>query len=409
MKQLAKIIYSFALIFTLFIGTGINTFADESFHEGVAGDGNAVDTVETPASKIVIRGNNITLNIGDTAHINYSLYPKNSDDYVVMKSLFTNVATVTQDGEVTAVGPGTGIIQLRTGSGKKAKMTVNVRNPADSGDLAPTGIRLDRSYAKLRENESSQIEARMYPLGTSAEFTYSSANSAVAAVDKNGRVTAKSVGETYITVSNDDFRARFNVSVYRNVYKGIDVSRWQGDIDWKAVKDDGITFAMIRAGYGKATPDNMLAANVEGCEENIIPYGFYHYTYAKNTDEARIEANYFVSRIKDYSPRLPVVLDIEESFYNKMSNKEIAAIIDTFMEVMKANGYNTAVYSNAYFFTNNTDIDNICSNYPVWIASWGDKEKLNAFYDGDYYMWQYSEVGKVNGINGNVDLNYYYL
>jgi GH25 family lysozyme M1 (1,4-beta-N-acetylmuramidase) len=102
------------------------------------------------------------------------------------------------------------------------------------------------------------------------------------------------------------------------------------------------------------------------------------------------------------------VLDIEESFFASMSKKQISDIIDAFSETMSAHGYTTTVYSNAYFFTNTADLRYIQSRYEIWVASWGDRERLNAYYDGKYRMWQYSSAGTVAGINGNVDLNYFY-
>jgi GH25 family lysozyme M1 (1,4-beta-N-acetylmuramidase) len=392
---------------TAVFSVNFTAFAEDE--PGVAGDGNTVDKVEIPATKIMIRGNNITLDIGDTAHINYALRPSNSDDYVIMKSLYTNIATVTQDGTITAVGPGTGIITVRTGSGKKARMTVNVRTPEESIDEA-LRIELDDEYVNLRVGETSKIVPHLFPtIIENPLFVYRVKDRSIADVSGGGIVTAKSPGTTTVEVIAGGTTAIYRVSVYRNRYKGIDVSKWQGEIDWAAVAADGIDFAIIRSGYGKATPDEELAANIKGAEENSIPYGLYHYTYAKTPEEAKIEAEFFVNRIRNYSPELPIVLDIEEPFYKKMSQKQVEIIIDSFMNVLKANGYqNAAVYSNAYFLTNTVDTDRINAAYPIWVASWGNAEKLDAFYDGGYFCWQYSSSGKVAGIEGDVDLNYLY-
>ncbi|MDR0987809.1 MAG: hypothetical protein LBL98_08990 [Ruminococcus sp.] len=404
MKQLKKIISAFLVIMTVIFSVNITVFAETE--QGVAGDGNTVDRVEIPARKIVINGNKKTMNIGDTANIRYTLYPKNSDDFIIMKSLYTNIATVTQDGVITAVGPGEGIITVRTGSGKKGKVTVVVLSPEESTESTPTRIDLDDEYVNLKVGETSKIVPHIFPPEIKNPiFEYRSLDKSIADV-RGGVITAKSPGKTSIEVTSGGQTTICHVYVYRNRYKGIDVSKWQGDIDWAAVKASGIQFAVIRAGYGKATPDEKLDANVKGAEENFIPYGFYHYTYAKTPEEAVIEAEFFVSQIRGYSPELPIVLDIEEPFYKKMSKKQVEAILNSFMKVLTANGYSSAVYSNAYFFTNQVETAKIA--YPIWVASWGDTEKLNAFYDGSYFMWQYSASGKVEGINGDVDLNYLY-
>jgi GH25 family lysozyme M1 (1,4-beta-N-acetylmuramidase) len=112
--------------------------------------------------------------------------------------------------------------------------------------------------------------------------------------------------------------------------------------------------------------------------------------------------------IAGYNPDFPIVMDIEEQFYQKMSRNEVTAIIDAFASVVESYGYEMAVYSNAYFLTNHVNLSYIEARYPIWVASWGSEEKLNAWYDGDYMMWQYSADGTVSGIDGKVDLNYYY-
>jgi GH25 family lysozyme M1 (1,4-beta-N-acetylmuramidase) len=327
-----------------------------------------------------------------------------------MKSLYTNIATVTQDGTITAVGAGTGIITVRTGSGKKARMTVNVRTPDESIGLMPARIELDEQYVNLKVGESSKIVPHFFPPEIkNPAFEFLAHDPSIVDVTNTGVVTAKYPGETRVDVVSGEFRAIYHVYIYQHVYKGIDVSKWQGEIDWAAVKSGGIDFAIIRSGYGKATPDEKLAANIKGCEENSIPYGLYHYTYAKTPEEAKIEAEFFVNRVKDFSPDMPLVLDIEEPFYKKMSQKQVEAIIDSFMKVLKANGYqDSTVYSNAYFLTNTVDTERVGDAYPIWVASWGDVEKLDAFYDGRYYLWQYSSNGRVAGIDGDVDLNYLY-
>jgi GH25 family lysozyme M1 (1,4-beta-N-acetylmuramidase) len=393
-----------AVIFTF----NITAFAEDE--PGVAGGGNTVDKVEIPATKITISGNKITMNVGETAQIKYVLRPKNSDDYVIMKSLYTDIVTVTQSGLITAVGPGTGYVTVRTGSGKKAKMTVIVRTPEESIGQTPLRIDLEDEYVNLRVGETSKIIPHLFPPEIkNPEFEFLAHDPSIVDVTNTGVVTGKYPGKTRIDVINGDPKTVYNVYVYQRVYKGIDVSKWQGDIDWAAVKADGIDFAIIRSGYGKATPDEKLAANVKGSEENFIPYGLYHYTYAKTPEEAIIEAEFFVNRIKNYSPDMPLVLDIEEPFYKEMSKKQVEAIINSFMKVLKENGYqNSAVYSNAYFLTNTVDTDRVSAAYPIWVASWGDVEKLDAFYDGSYFLWQYSSSGKVAGINGDVDLNYLY-
>jgi GH25 family lysozyme M1 (1,4-beta-N-acetylmuramidase) len=373
-----------------------------------AGEGNTLDDVKIPATRIITKRSRQTLKIGETYQYDYTLRPKNSDDYVIYKSANKNIATVSQSGLVTAISPGKVYVTITSGSGQRERLVVTVKDPNSDSNVKPDGVVLDDSFAKLRIGKTVQIYARMHPIGLKGSFTYKSTDKNVASVDSNGLVTGISRGETTITVTSGKFSASFHVSVYSGRYKGIDVSRWQGDIDWSKVNDDGIDFAMIRASYGTANVDTKLAANVAGCEKNGITYGFYHYTYAETPGEARIEARYFCELISSYNPEFPIVLDIEEKFYQKMSRKQVTDIIDAFASVVESYGHKLTIYSYANFLTNYTNLSYIQDHYTVWVASWGTEEKLNAWYDGDFIMWQYSSTGKVSGINGDVDLNYYY-
>ncbi|MBQ8435823.1 MAG: hypothetical protein IJX24_07440, partial [Oscillospiraceae bacterium] len=154
--------------------------------------------------------------------------------------------------------------------------------------------------------------------------------------------------------------------------------------------------------------DEKLKVNVKGCEKYDIPYGFYHYTYARNVNESKKEAKFFLNTIKNYSPEYPVVLDIEESFYERMSKKQVTDIICTFVEELEAAGYYAMIYSNAKFFEDNTVIERL-KDYDIWVACWGDEEKLESSYSYHYGMWQYTDDGEIPGIDENeVDLNYAY-
>lgn len=185
--------------------------------------------------------------------------------------------------------------------------------------------------------------------------------------------------------------------------KGIDVSESQGNIDWKKVKQSGkVDFAIIRAGYGKNTVDEKFNDNTLGCSQNGIPYGFYWYSYAKNEDDAVAEAKKCIETIKDKNPVYPIFYDVEESSNVNYINELSVA----FCEYMKSQGYNCGIYSFA------TALESILSNenkekYPIWAAEFGTNGKLSV-YTGKHVMFQYSCTGRVDGITGNVDLDYCY-
>lgn len=188
-------------------------------------------------------------------------------------------------------------------------------------------------------------------------------------------------------------------------FKGIDVSKWQGTIDWAKVKKAGIQFAMIRSSYGseKGQEDTKLAANVAGCEANDIPYGFYHYSYATSVDGAKKEAEYFLSVIKNYSPTMPVAFDLEDSSQSGLSKATLTAMVKAFCDVVEKAGYYVILYSNKSWLDGKYNMSEL-SAYDVWLAQWGSSPT----YSGSFGMWQYSATGSVSGITGDVDMDIAY-
>ncbi|MGN0600863.1 MAG: GH25 family lysozyme [Oscillospiraceae bacterium] len=376
--------------------------------EGVIGN-NERTKVTRPANRIrIISETKPTLDLGSTYQIKYKLYPAQSDDYVTYKSINPSVAMVDDDGLVSVVGVGTAVIKVKTSKGLMASVKITVTDPYTYGNnnKKVTKIVPVSDNITLRQGETSSLGYILYPLGAYDTVSFRSEDPSIASVDQNGVIKGISDGITDIILkTSSGKKAVCSVSVYSDFYKGIDVSKWQGDIDWKKVSKSGIDFAMIRSSFGSTDVDIKLKRNVKGCEKYGIPYGFYHYTYARTVSEAKKEARFFLKTIKNYSPEYPVVLDIEESFYNSMSRKEVTNIITAFMEELENAGYFAMIYSGAKFLTDNTYIEKLTA-YDIWVACWGDEERLMSNYDYHYGMWQYSSTGRVKGIDGDVDLNY---
>lgn len=193
-------------------------------------------------------------------------------------------------------------------------------------------------------------------------------------------------------------------------HKGIDVSKFQGTIDWKQVKNSGIEFAIIRVGYrsygtGLITDDTAFESNIKGANDNQISAGVYFFTQAITTDEAIEEADYVISRIKDYTIKCPVVLDVEEILNDtyrqqNLTSDELTNIAIAFCERIKAAGYTPMIYGNLKGFLGILDLTKL-ESYEKWFA----------YYDNEPYLpyamsiWQYSESGTVAGIPNKVDLN----
>ena len=275
--------------------------------------------------------------------------------------------------------------------------------------MVPSRVRFADESESLSVGESKVLDARIYPAGATYTYTITSSDPSVCTVTRGGKVTGVSPGNATITLSTDNgLSDSIFITVYSSVLKGIDVSKWNGDINWKKVKASGkADFVMIRASYGSEDTDPKLDANVRGAESQNIPYGFYHYTYARTTAQAKQEAKYFLNAIKDYDPTYPIVLDIEEEFYKSMDRETVTDIVKVFMNAFEKAGYYAMIYSYSRFFDSCVYMDEL-SDYDVWVACWGDKEKLAESYGYYYGMWQYSETGKIAGIEEYVDLNYAY-
>ncbi len=186
--------------------------------------------------------------------------------------------------------------------------------------------------------------------------------------------------------------------------KGIDVSEHNGRIDWEKVKRSGIEFAVLRIGFGKNTKkqdDKFFKTNAKGCKKAGIPFGVYIYSYANSVEKAKSEALHTLRLIKGLSLSLPVFYDLEdEGTTGKCSNAKILKIAKEFCSYITASGYKFGVYANKYWFT--TKLTDEWYNKYRWVAQYGKK----CTYKGDYYMWQYSDTGRVEGIAGDVDMDY---
>lgn len=184
--------------------------------------------------------------------------------------------------------------------------------------------------------------------------------------------------------------------------KGIDVSVHNGNIDWQKVKNAGIDFAILRAGYGRlaSQKDERFEQNYSGAKAAGIPIGAYWYSYAMSEDEARLEADVFLSVVKGKQFEFPVYYDVEEKKQFDLGKEKVSAIMRAFLERVEAAGYFVGLYGSASSLTTHTS-DDIKSRYTIWLAHWVNQTS----YGSAYGIWQHSEKGRVDGINGNVDLD----
>ena len=198
-----------------------------------------------------------------------------------------------------------------------------------------------------------------------------------------------------------------------NVKKGIDVSKWNETIDWEAVKEDGVEFAIIRCGYrgslsGSLIIDPTYEENIRGAIAADIPVGVYFFTQAVNEVEAVEEASMVINLIRRYDVDYPVFLDSESAGGNgradKLEAEERTRIHKAFLETIAAAGYATGIYGSANWLDGKVEMKEL-SGYHTWLAEYADIPS----YDGYYHMWQYTSKGSIDGISTNVDLNLCYM
>lgn len=191
------------------------------------------------------------------------------------------------------------------------------------------------------------------------------------------------------------------------MFKGIDVSEHQGTIDWSAVKNSGVEFAIIRAGYGReiSQKDKQFENNYAGCKASGIPVGAYWYSYATSAEAAKLEAQVCLEVLRGKRFEYPIYFDIEEKRQLDLGKEKCSEIAKAFLEEVEKAGYWVGIYSSKSHLENFIS-DDIRSRYAVWVAHYG-VDKTN--YNGAYGMWQRSSTGKINGISGNVDIDECYI
>lgn len=180
-------------------------------------------------------------------------------------------------------------------------------------------------------------------------------------------------------------------------FKGIDVSHWQGSIEWDRVKGDGIQFTFVKATQGTNFIDDKFDENVKGALKNKIHVGAYHFAEFDTVEEAKQEAKFFIENVKEYDLDYPLVLDLEINKSN-VSKDQLTDAAIAFLEFLENKGYFAVLYTGHYFY--GTDLDGKrLKPYALWIARYNETLGMEAD------IWQYTSSGKVNGIRGSVDLN----
>lgn len=209
----------------------------------------------------------------------------------------------------------------------------------------------------------------------------------------------------FLTYDSDEYTCKI----------GIDVSRYQENIDWAAVKGAGVQFAMLRLGYrgygtGALVMDPYFQQNIQGAQANGIEVGVYFFSQAITPEEGAEEARFCLNALKGYHITYPIVFDWEsydsslEPRTDGLDDKILTQCAVAFCEDVEAAGYQSMVYSNLTYFYLHFDLNQLV-DYPLWLAQYNSRPSFYYHFD----IWQYSGTGKVPGIDGNVDLNIHFI
>ncbi len=200
---------------------------------------------------------------------------------------------------------------------------------------------------------------------------------------------------------NGYYQMRDGTVIKEAIARGIDVSRWQGNVNWQAVAADDVSFVMLGA-RSRGVTDPYFHTNVQGATEAGLKVGAYIYSLATTPDMARDEADFMLNLLKDYPISFPIAFDAEDNAtLGTLSPSQVSEVINAFCKRVEEAGYYPIVYANDYWLSKKIDLS--AMNYDVWVARYEAKHVYP-----DPIMWQVTSTGSIDGINGNVDIDFLY-
>ena len=190
--------------------------------------------------------------------------------------------------------------------------------------------------------------------------------------------------------------------------KGIDVSEFQGSIDWAKVKKDGVEFAILKLAniydYDANYKDSKFDTNYKNARAQGIKVGAYIYNYCNTVDTLKKGLEWVIGKLAGKKLDLPLYLDMEDKDIQGETKETLTNQCNKFAKYVKSKGYRAGVYANLNWLENELNPGDFDKDISVWVAQYYKECQ----YEGKYLIWQYTSSGKVNGISGNVDMNYYY-
>lgn len=364
--------------------------------------------------------------VKDTTPLVATVKNYKSDSGVTWSSSNTSLATVDEKGIVTMVAVGKVTItattvekDVTTGKQVSASCTITIVNDA-MGDTKTKLKDKNGNQIYVKNADGNYVEAVYADYYTASEFYVKTAAQYIYTgwqtvdgktyyYDKNGKaVTGTQIikGVTYNFGADGAIATSVNGSTF-----GIDVSKWNGRIDWAAVKASGVDYVIIRCGYrgsssGALIEDPLFKTNIQGAAAAGLKVGIYFFSQAITEAEAVKEASFAVERAKGYNLSYPIFIDTEPSGgrADGLDKATRTAVVNAFCKTVSDAGYKAGIYASKSWFETKLNTSSL-TQYKIWLAQYASAPT----YAGRYDMWQYSHKGTISGITGSVDLNYSYL
>ena len=361
-------------------------------------------TVYRMAQGLTLNESSVTLALGDSFDFDSHVAGGGFAYIRVYHSLDESVVSIAPGGGIaTAVGEGETQIYCELINGVRTYADVKVLPASER-------IKLSNAPSLMQVGEKARFRVDGNTAVNNANITVNSVNGLVRATEQGSdfiELTGIRQGVDTVTVTTyNGLSASFNVTVDGSCATLIDVSTWQGNIDFNKVKKSGIDYVILRAGYGRELDqiDNRFVENYEKAKAAGLKVGAYWFSYSESVDEAFKEAEACLYCLGGRKLDMPLYYDLEiDSVMERMTKSEYTQMALNFCSVIESAGYRPGIYSSVSVYQTKLDHSRLLRDgISVWNAHWSSKCTIECD------VWQYSENGSVSGIYGDVDMNLIY-